>query len=121
MVESCANGRQHEILENSPVPIPFLIATLLALSIHNDGHAIPANAWHIPDNSGDAAGSTCATREFEIGNNTVVTVYTGEQKFNNSFGTSQPDRRLGGLQGRFAGFLEQQCLELLPQRQAQPE
>lgn len=26
--------------------------------------------------------------EFEIGSNTVVTVYTGEQKFNNSFGTA---------------------------------
>ena len=26
--------------------------------------------------------------EFEIGTNTTVTVYTGEQKFNNSFGTA---------------------------------
>jgi len=66
--------------------IPFLIAALLALSIH-DGHAIPANAWHIPDDSGDL-GFNMRNPEFEIGSNTVVTVYTGEQKFNNSFGTA---------------------------------
>jgi hypothetical protein len=51
------------------------------------GQAVPANAWHIPDNSADL-GINMRNPEFEIGSNAVVTVYTGLQKFNNSFGTA---------------------------------
>ena len=46
-----------------------------------------ANAWHLPDNAGDL-GFNMRNPEFEIGTNTTVTVYSGIQKFNNSFGTA---------------------------------
>src|SRR5664280_758721 len=49
--------------------------------------AVPANAWHIPDNTGDL-GFNMRKPEFEIGSNTAVTVYSGIQKSNNSFGTA---------------------------------
>ncbi|HEY3762891.1 MAG TPA: hypothetical protein VGN23_14190 [Verrucomicrobiae bacterium] len=66
--------------------IAAFTAAFLALSVQ-DGYSIPANAWHIPDNNTDL-GFNMRNPEFEIGSNTTVTVYTGEQKFNNSFGTA---------------------------------
>ena len=44
-----------------------------------------ANAWHIPDNAGDL-GLNMRNPEFEVGTNAAVTVYSGEQKYNNAFG-----------------------------------
>ena len=82
--------------------------------------AVLANAWHIPDNTGDL-GFNMRNPEFEIGSNTTVTVYSGIQKFNNSLWHGQPDRRLGDLQGRDAKFLEQQRPEFLSQRRPQHE
>ncbi len=52
-----------------------------------DARAVLANAWHIPDNIGDL-GFNMRNPEFEIGTNTVVTVYSGIQKYNNSYGTA---------------------------------
>ena len=49
--------------------------------------AVLANAWHIPDNTSDL-GFSMRNPESEIGTNTSVTVYTGLQKFNNSYGTA---------------------------------
>jgi hypothetical protein len=46
-----------------------------------------ANAWHIPDNTNDLGGNM-RSPEFEIGTNTTVTVYSGIQKYNNSYGTA---------------------------------
>jgi len=49
--------------------------------------AVLANAWHIPDNTNDL-GFKMRNPEFEIGANTTVTVYSGVQKLNNSYGTA---------------------------------
>jgi hypothetical protein len=46
-----------------------------------------ANAWHIPDNTTDL-GFNMRNPEFEIGTSTAVTVYSGIQKYNNSYGTA---------------------------------
>ena len=42
-----------------------------------------ANVWHIPDNSGDV-GVNMRNPEFEIGSNTLVTIYSGVWKMSNS-------------------------------------
>src|ERR1700736_1542418 len=48
-----------------------------------------ATAWHIPDNSGDLGGTHMRNPEFEIANNTSITIYSGLQKFNNPvYGTA---------------------------------
>jgi hypothetical protein len=62
-------------------------ALALLVSFQPEARAVLANAWHIPDNSGDL-GFTMRNPEFEIGTNTVVTVYSGIQKLNNSYGTA---------------------------------
>jgi glycosidase len=49
--------------------------------------AVLPNAWHIPDNSADLS-LHMRNPEFEIGTNTTVTIYSGLQKLNNSFGTA---------------------------------
>ena len=67
--------------------ISGLAALVLLVSFHPEARAVLANAWHIPDNAGDL-GFTMRNPEFEIGTNTVVTVYSGIQKFNNPFGTA---------------------------------
>jgi hypothetical protein len=46
-----------------------------------------ANAWHIPDNSTDL-GFTMRSPEFELGPSSMVTIYQGLQKYNNSYGTA---------------------------------
>jgi glycosidase len=58
-----------------------------------DSRAVLANAFHIPDDSGEAlipgqSGITMRNPEFEVGTATTVTIYSGEQKLNNSFGTA---------------------------------
>jgi hypothetical protein len=69
---------------------PLLLAVLwvaIGLAFCPSTMAVPANAWHVPDNSADL-GFTMRNPEFEIGSNTAVTVYSGFQKFNNPFGTA---------------------------------
>src|SRR3954465_3583953 len=50
--------------------------------------AVVANAWHIPDNSADLNGTHMRNPWMEIGNNTPIAIYSGVQKFNNSYGTA---------------------------------
>ena len=51
--------------------------------------AVLANAWHIPDNAvGAIGGNHMRQPEFDIGANTSVTIYSGVQKFGNSYGTA---------------------------------
>src|SRR5436305_6854461 len=59
----------------------------ISLGLAPRSQAVLANAWHIPDNTNDL-GFNMRNPEFEIGPNTAVTVYSGVQKFNNSFGTA---------------------------------
>ena len=47
-----------------------------------------ATAWHIPDNSTDLNGVHMRNPEFEFNNSTSITIYSGVQKFNNSYGTA---------------------------------
>ena len=70
-----------------PVYLLLLLAALSAWFLAPRAGAVLANAWHIPDNTNDL-GLNMRNPEFEIGTNTAVTVYSGEQKFNNSFGTA---------------------------------
>jgi len=67
----------------------FILRTAVALLLGAcpNVRAVPANAWHIPDNGGDL-GVNMRNPEFEVGTNTTVTVYSGQQKYNNSFGTA---------------------------------
>src|ERR1039457_2993330 len=65
----------------------LVLAAVCAVCLAPRARASLANAWHIPDNAGDL-GFNMRNPEFEIGTNTTVTVYSGEQKFNNSFGTA---------------------------------
>ncbi|MDB6017179.1 MAG: hypothetical protein JWR19_1668 [Pedosphaera sp.] len=58
-----------------------------------DSLAVLANAFHIPDDNGEVlstsqSGLHMREPEFEIGTNTTVTIYSGVQKFNNSYGTA---------------------------------
>ena len=69
-------------------PILTLLACLaLCLASTCDSFAVLANAWHIPDNTNDL-GFNMRNPEFEIGTGTPVTVYSGIQKYNNSYGTA---------------------------------
>ena len=70
-----------------PVYLLLLLAALSAGFIAPRAGAVLANAWHIPDNTNDL-GFNMRNPEFEIGTNTAITVYSGEQKFNNPFGTA---------------------------------
>jgi hypothetical protein len=65
--------------------LPAILASLIILC--PDVRAVLANAWHIPDNNGDL-GFNMRNPEFEVGTNTVVTVYSGIQKYNNPYGTA---------------------------------
>jgi hypothetical protein len=68
-----------------------LLVILFAISLFGSAlqsSATLANAWHIPDNSVDLGGTHMRNPEFEAANTTLVTVYSGVQKFNNSFGTA---------------------------------
>jgi glycosidase len=65
----------------------LVIGLGIVLGGTREARAVLANAWHIPDNSTDL-GFNMRNPEFEIGTNTTVAVYSGLQKFNNSFGTA---------------------------------
>src|SRR5690348_15212777 len=65
-----------------------LFVVSIALSAASQSWATLANAWHIPDNSTDLNGTHMRNPWIEIGNNTPITIYSGAQKFNNSFGTA---------------------------------
>ncbi|HJT80532.1 MAG TPA: hypothetical protein VJ719_04985 [Chthoniobacterales bacterium] len=60
---------------------------LIFLVSADQSWAILANAWHIPDNSTDV-GVNMRNPRVEFANNTQITIYSGVQKFNNSFGTA---------------------------------
>src|ERR1022692_744068 len=66
---------------------PVLLGLALWLGAGAPSRAIPANAWHIPDNTADL-GFNMRNPEFEIGSNTAVAVYSGIQRLNNPFGTA---------------------------------
>ena len=66
------------------------LAFCLAVSLLNFNFragAVLANACHIPDNAGDLT-NNMRSPEFEIGTNTTITVYSGVQKYNNSYGAA---------------------------------
>src|ERR1039458_4245195 len=66
----------------------ILLACLaLCLGSSHQCFGVLANAWHIPDNTNDL-GFNMRNPEFEIGTSTTVTVYSGIQKYNNSYGTA---------------------------------
>src|SRR5438445_13753511 len=62
-----------------------LFAILFSLIAMPRSLAVLANAWHIPDNSNDL-GFSMRNPEFEIGPNSTINVYSGIQKYNNSYG-----------------------------------
>src|SRR5229473_8354629 len=64
-----------------------LFTLILALFASPECFGVLANAWHIPDNSSDL-GFNMRNPEFEIGPNSTTTVYSGIQKYNNSYGTA---------------------------------
>jgi hypothetical protein len=74
---------------------PVLFAAIIAMAGNSNAFAVLANAWHIPDNNGDL-GLNMRNPEFEFGSNSTVTVYSGIQKFNNSFGGNGVANQTGG-------------------------
>ncbi len=67
----------------------FVLVLCLSFAALGEVKATLANAWHIPDNAVQAIGGAhMRNPEFEIGSNTPVTVFSGVQKYNNSFGTA---------------------------------
>jgi hypothetical protein len=79
-----------------PMKIDSMIAGLtLMLCLNPDAQAMLANAWHLGVVSldttfhiGDLSSTNMRSPEFEIGASTTFTVYSGIQKFNNSYGTA---------------------------------
>ncbi len=63
------------------------LGLILPFCAAHRAQAVLANAWHIPDSNGDL-GFNMRNPEFEIGTNTTIAVYSGVQKFNNSYGTA---------------------------------
>jgi len=68
-------------------PARLVTLAFLCLAPARPSFAVLANAWHIPDNTNDL-GLNMRSPEFEVGSNTTVTVYSGLQKYNNSYGTA---------------------------------
>src|SRR4051812_11817621 len=67
----------------------FALLTVIWLGMVAQSWATLANAWHIPDNAVAAIGGNHMRQpEFDIGANTPVTIYSGVQKFGNSYGTA---------------------------------
>jgi hypothetical protein len=67
----------------------LVLLFLVLLGSVSQSWATLANAWHVPDSSGDINGGIhMRNPEFEIANTTSITIYSGLQKFNNSFGTA---------------------------------
>ena len=74
------------------IPI-FSLVLLIAALTARDAFGVLANAFHIPDDNTEVlnpsqSGINMRSPEFEIGTNTTVTIYSGVQKFNNSYGTA---------------------------------
>ena len=69
----------NRILAALLVALAFLFAATPA------AFAVLASCWHIPDNTSDL-GFHMRNPQFEFGTTNTVTVYSGLQKFNNSFG-----------------------------------
>ena len=67
--------------------LPLAVAALW-LATGSPAAASLANAWHIPDNAGDLSGTNMRSPENKIGPASTITVYSGLQKLNNSFGTA---------------------------------
>src|SRR5437868_13850544 len=65
----------------------FLLLAAFCVAEIEQCFGVLANAWHIPDNSGDL-NLHMRDPEFEIGPSMTINVYSGLQKFNNSFGTA---------------------------------
>ena len=61
----------------------FLVLFVFA----SQARAVLANAWHIPDNTADL-GFHMRNPQFEFSTTNTITVYSGIQKLNNSFGTA---------------------------------
>src|SRR5881296_1526357 len=72
---------------NRPTAAALLLALAFGLISQRDCLAVLPNCWHIPDNTNDL-GFRMRNPEFELGPSNTVTVYSGLQKFNNSFGTA---------------------------------
>ena len=73
----------------------FALLLLVLVFLAPASYATLANGWHIPDNAPSAIGAVhMRNPEFEIGSSTTVTVFSGVQKFNNSFGTAN---QTGGI------------------------
>ena len=75
-----------------------LVVLTIALSARS-ASAVVANAFHIPDDNGEPLSPTLSgihmrNPEFEVATSTVVTIFSGVQKFNNSYGTAN---QTGGL------------------------
>ncbi len=73
--------------------ITLITGLLLWLGTSRDSVAVLANAFHIPDDNGEAVSPTLSginmrSPEFEIGTSTTVTIYSGVQKYNNTYGTA---------------------------------
>ena len=69
------------------------VAALIMIAAGREARAVLANAFHIPDDNTEVlnpsqSGINMRSPEFEIGPSTTVTVYSGVQKFNNSYGTA---------------------------------
>jgi glycosidase len=72
--------------------ISILVCAIFLFVAQRDARAALANAWHIPDDSGDL-GFNMRNPEFAIGTNTTVAFYTGVWKFN---GATQLCNQTGG-------------------------
>ncbi len=71
----------------------LLIATTFCC-LSQASWATLATAWHIPDNSTDLNGTHMRDPEFEFNNSTSITIYSGVQRLNNSYGTAN---QTGGI------------------------
>jgi hypothetical protein len=67
--------------------LTLVFALAVSFSATFQSSATLANAWHIPDNATDVS-VHMRNPEFEAANTTSITIYSGVQKFNNSFGTA---------------------------------
>src|SRR4051812_43019370 len=70
----------------------LLVGLLLFLAVPRQSLAVLANAFHIPGDDTDLnaiqKGLHMRNPEFEIGPGTAITIFSGVQKFNNSYGTA---------------------------------
>ena len=74
-------------------PILLAIAALCLILCRSAGAQTAGNAWHIPDNSNDLSGTFMRDPRFEIGTNSTVTIYNGNQ----FQGAGNPGNQTGGM------------------------